>query len=201
MRAYLDTNVLIDYCWSVLLSEKERKTNSVTLINKGSMGEFEIFISFYTIMELHEHMSDFFLQQNIMKSGFSYREFSKNKKDFVLDEHQLTLVSELVENFRDNQYLNYIVPEIMTDRFFNEVMKYVRGYIEFVDALHLRTAIDTSCEYFVTKDGPLRKRAQKLKSDKKIIENIKITSVTGFLDTLRNHMKKEEQKTTQTTES
>ena len=185
----------------MLLSEKERKTNSVTLINKGSMGEFEIFISFYTIMELHEHMSDFFLQQNIMKSGFSYREFSKNKKDFVLDEHQLTLVSELVENFRDNQYLNYIVPEIMTDRFFNEVMKYVRGYIEFVDALHLRTAIDTSCEYFVTKDGPLRKRAQKLKSDKKIIENIKITSVTGFLDTLRNHMKKEEQKTTQTTES
>lgn len=185
MKAYLDTNVLIDYCWAIFFSDGERRSQSVTLVNKGSMGEYEIFISFYTLMELHEHFSDFFLQQNVMKRGFGYREFPKLKRDYILDEYQLTVVTELVENFRDNIYLNYIQPEVMTDDFFVEIMKYVRGYIEFIDALHLRTAIDTKCDFFVTKDGPLRKHTQELMNNKKINEKIEVTSVSGFLEILK----------------
>lgn len=185
LKAYLDTNVLIDYCWAIFFSDEERNSNSVKLINKGSRGEYEIFISFYNLMELHEHFSDFYLQQNVMKKGFSYREFPKLKRDYVMDAYQLRVVSELVENFRENTYLNYIQPEIMTDKFFEEVMKYVSGYIEFIDALHLRTAIDTKCDYFVTNDGPLRKHAQELLNTKVINEKIEVTSMTGFLKILK----------------
>lgn len=178
--------MLIDYSWSAFFFEEEgKKSKCYTLVNKGSMGEYEIYISFYTIMELHEHFSDFFLQQNAIKGGFSFREFPKVRRNYELKDYQLVALSELVENFRINEYLNYIQPETMTEGFFKTVMEYVRGYIDFIDALHLRTAIDTGCDYFVTKDGELRKRAQKLITCAIITENIHITSVTGFLKILR----------------
>ena len=178
--------MLIDYAWSAFFSEEDdKKSVSYSLVNKGSMGEYEIFISFYTLMELHEHFSDFFLQQNAIKGGFSFREFPKVKRNYELEENQLIALLELVENFRINEYLNYIESGTMTEGFFKIIMEYVRGCIAFIDALHLRTAIDIECDFFVTKDGELRKRAQNLKNNGTITENIQITSVTGFLKILK----------------
>ena len=186
MKAYLDTNVLIDYVWSAFFSEEEeKKSPSYTLVNKGSMGEYEIFISFYTLMEIHQHFSDYYLQQNAIKDGFGFREFSRVRRNYVLDENQMRTVSELVEILRTNKYLNYVEPETMTEGFFKVIMKYVRGYLDFVDATHLRTAIDTKSDFFITKDGELRKRAQKLIDESVITETIKISSVSGFLEILR----------------
>ena len=54
-------------------------------------------------------------------------------------------------------------------------------YIDFLDALHLRTAIDVECDYFVTKDSELRKRAQALLTKKIINEPIKISTPSGIL--------------------
>lgn len=185
----MDTNILIDYAWSAFFSEEdEKKSVSYALVNKGSMGEYEIYISFYTLMELYEHFSDFFLQQNAIKGGFSFREFPKVRRNYELKEHQLIALSELVENFKVNEYLNYIQPGTMTEDFFMVIMEYARGYVDFVDALHLRTAIDTNCEVFVTKDGELRKRAQKLISNGIITEKIQITSVSGFLKILKQKL-------------
>jgi predicted nucleic acid-binding protein len=101
-----------------------------------------------------------------------------------MDSEQLLSVSNMMEQLRNNPYLNYIEPETMTDVFFKLVMEYVKGYVDFVDALHLRTAIDTKCDYFITNDGELRKRAQKLICDKIITEKIKITTAKSFLQSL-----------------
>jgi predicted nucleic acid-binding protein len=187
MKAYLDTNILIGYVWDAFFSESgHKKSPSYTLVNEGSMGKFEIFISFYTLMEIHQHFTDFYLQQNAIKDGFSFREFPKVRRNYVLDNTQIETISELIENLRTNKYLNYIEPETMTEGFFKIVMEYVRGYLDFLDAIHLRTAIDTKCDYFLTKDGELRKRAQKLINSHIVTEPIKITSVTGFLEIIRN---------------
>jgi len=186
MKAYLDTNILIDYVYSAFFSEeKEKKSKSFTLVNKGSMGEYEIFISFYTLVEIHQHFTDFFLQRNAIRDGFGFRDFHRVRRNYVLTEDQIKTVSELVEILRENEYLNYINPETMTEDFFNIVMDYVRGYVDIIDAIHLRTAIDTKCDYFVTKDGELRKRAQELINDKTIKDPIKIASVSGFLGILK----------------
>jgi len=186
LKAYLDTNILIDYIWSAFfLEEKEKKSPSYTLVNKGSMGEYEIFISFYTLMEIHQHFTDYYLQQNAIRNGFGFRQFPRVRQKYVLQADQIRAVSELVENLRTNEYLNYIEPEAMTEGFFTTIMQYVRGYLDFLDAIHLRTAIDTKCDFFVTKDGELRKRAQELMDEGVITESIKITSVSGLLETLR----------------
>jgi predicted nucleic acid-binding protein len=135
-------------------------------------------------MEIHEHFTDYYLLQNVIKDGFGFREFPKERRNYVMDNEQLLSVSSMTEKLRTNPYLNYIEPETMTDVFLKLVMEYVKGYADFVDALHLRTAIDTKCDYFVTNDGELRKRAQKLICDKIITEKIKITSAKGFLQSL-----------------
>ena len=104
VKAYLDTNIFIDYIWSVYFSEeKKKKSTSFTLVNKGSMGEYEIFISFYTLMEIHQHFTDYYLQQNAIRDGFGFRDFHRVRRDYVLEEDQITTVLELVEILRKNK--------------------------------------------------------------------------------------------------
>jgi len=187
LKAYLDTNILIEYCWIAFFSEKKRKSTAYSLVEKGSRGEYEIYISFYTLMEIWQHFSDYYLQQRAIRDGFSYRQFSQVRQDYELTKEELNTVSELVQNLRKSEYLNYIEPytKDMGDKFFNVIMEYVRGYVDFYDALHIRTAIDVECKYFVTKDSELRKRLQHLISNNIIEEPIQITSVTGFLQLLK----------------
>jgi len=41
-------------------------------------------------------------------------------------------ISELVENLRTSEYLNYVQPEEIKGEFFSVIMEYVRGYIDFM---------------------------------------------------------------------
>lgn len=186
-KAYLDTNILIDYCWlAYFAEERTRKSKSYTLVNKGAMGEYEIFISFYTLLEISQHFTDYYLQQKAIKDGYSFREFPKVRRNYTLTKDETETISELVENLRTNEFLNYIdIGETVNGHFFRIIMRYVQEYVDFLDALHLRTAIDVGCDYFVTKDGELRKRAQELINNKVITEPIKIASVSGFLKVLK----------------
>jgi rRNA-processing protein FCF1 len=72
----------------------------------------------------------------------------------------------------------------MTEGFFKSVMDYVKRQIDFIDAAHLRTAIDTDCDYFVTNDGELRLRAQRLLCDQIIKERISLASASGFREVI-----------------
>jgi len=182
IKAYIDTDIIINYCWVSFFSErKTRASKSVLLVNKGAMGLFDMHISFYTLMEVAYHFTQYFLQQKAIKNGYSYAESFRQKTRFDLDEVEKKTVSELVENLRNSPYLTYIDVEKMQDKFFPVIKQYVDGYIEFVDAYHLRTAIEVGCDYIVTKDSGFRRSAQALKSKGIIKEPIQITSESGFL--------------------
>ncbi len=81
--------------------------------------------------------------------------------------------------------MTYIDVEKMQEKIFPVIKQYLDGYLDFIDAYHLRTAIETGCDYLVTKDSGFRKRAQALINKGIIKEPIKITSVSGFLRILR----------------
>ena len=190
IKAYIDTNILIDYCWAKFFSEgKSRKSKSVLLVNKGAMGLFDMHISFYTLMELSNHFTQYFLEQKAIKSGYSYPESFRQRAKFELDELERKTISELVEELRNSKYLTYIDVEKMQEKFFPVIKQYLDGYIEFADAYHLRTAIEVNCDYIVTKDSGFRKRVQALINKRTIKEPIKITSVSGFLKILREKEK------------
>lgn len=186
IKAYIDTNILIDYCWATFFSEKSsRKSKSVLLVNKGAMGLFDMHISFYTLMELANHFTQYFLEQKAIKSGYSYPESFRQRDKFELNEVERKTVSELVERLRNSEYLTYIDVEKMQDKFFPIIKQYIDGYVEFADAYHLRTAIEVECDYIVTKDSGFRKRVQALIKKGIIKEPMKITSPSGFLRILR----------------
>jgi len=190
IKAYVDTDIIINYCWVTFFSNQKSKTSkSVSLVNKGAMGLFDMHISFYTLMEVSSHFTNAFLQQKAIKNGYSYAESFRQKTAFDLDEKEQKTISELVENLRNNPYLTYVDVEQMQDKFFPVIKQYLDGYIEFVDAYHLRTAIEVGCDYLVTKDAGFRRHAQILKSKGVIKEPINITSESGFLNILRKKEK------------
>jgi len=190
IKAYIDTNILIDYCWATFFSEKSsRKSKSVLLVNKGAMGLFDMHISFYTLMELANHFTQYFLEQKAIKSGYSYPESFRQRNRFELDELERKTISELVEKLRNSGYLTYIDVEKIQDKLFPVIKQYIDGYVEFIDAYHLRTAIEVGCNCIVTKDSGFRKRVQALIKKGTIKEPIKITSVSGFLKILTEKKK------------
>jgi predicted nucleic acid-binding protein len=185
IRAYIDSDVIINYCWVTFFShQKTKESKSVLLVNKGAMGQFDMHISFYTLMEVSQHFTQYFLQQKAIKEGYTYQESFRQRYKFDLEEAEAKTVFELVENLRNNPYLTYIDVEKMQDRFFPVIKQYLEGSIEFVDAYHLRTAIEVKCQYLVTKDAGFRRHAQMLKTNGVIKEPIDITSESGFLKIL-----------------
>lgn len=136
-------------------------------------------------MEVSNHFKTYFLEQKAIKSGFGYPECFRERNNFKLDDAELKTVSELVEGLRSSEYLTYVDVEKMQDKLFSVIKQYLDEYIEFVDAYHLRTAIEVDCDYFVTKDSGIRKHVQDLKNRGIIKEPIKITSVSGFLRIIR----------------
>lgn len=185
IKAYIDSDVIVNYCWVTFFSQqKSKESKSVLLVNKGAMGQFDMHISFYTLMEVSQHFTQYFLQQKAIKEGYTYQESFRQRYRFDLEETEARTVSELVENLRNNPYLTYIDVEKMQEKFFPVIKQYLDGSIEFVDAYHLRTAIEVRCEYLVTKDAGFRRHAQMLKTNGTIKEPLQITSESGFLNIL-----------------
>jgi predicted nucleic acid-binding protein len=73
MKCYIDTNILIEYLYRNHISEKARKdTICCKLIDKGAEGEYEIFISDYTIIEISQHFTDYFLMLKSIEDGYVF---------------------------------------------------------------------------------------------------------------------------------
>ena len=86
ISAYLDSNILIDYCWETYFKEVEdgKQSVSIKLMEKGFRGEFEIYISTYNIIEVSLHFTNWFLLQKVIKSGFSYQDFRRERSKYDL---------------------------------------------------------------------------------------------------------------------
>lgn len=107
------------------------------------------------------------------------------RRNYTLNDEETEIITSMIETLRTSPYMSYIETEEIKGDYYKIIMSYVKEYLEFIDALHLRTAIDVNCDYFITRDGELRKRAQSI-IDRKIIEYpINISTPSSFLKELR----------------
>ena len=60
-----------------------------------------------------------------------------------------------------------------------------RAHVTHACALHLKTAIDVKCDFFITKDGELQKRAQNLVSNIIIEYPIRISTPSSYFQLTR----------------
>ncbi len=190
IHAYIDSNILIKYClWKYFSKGKGEITKEIELIEKGFAGDFEIYISIFTLMEISSHLTDYFLMQKALKAGFSHREFKRERHRFNLSLEEERKIDSILNSLKTNKYINYIDIKRTDEKFFRVIIQYHKHLLDFMDAAHIRIAQDVGCEYFVTKDSELRKRAQEMIAKGIIDSKLKITTVKGFLKILKERKK------------
>lgn len=159
IKAYLDTNLIIEHCWWKFFgNEKDKMTKEVELIEEGFQGKFDIYISYITIMELSNHLTDWFLLEKVIKSGFGFPHFKREKMKYVLTVEQKALINKITQEYQNSPYVFYIEIDGISNEFFKQAKLLVDNYMEFEDALHFLFAQASNTDYFVTKDGELRLR-------------------------------------------
>ena len=184
LKAYLDTNVLIEHCWwKYFGGEKPRKPKAVSLVEKGFKGGYDGYISYINTMELSSHLRDWFLLQKVVKSGFSYHNFKREKHRYTLTPEQKKLVGKIMVDYTNSPFINYIEVDEISHLFFVRIRSFVDNYIELMDAFHIVLAQAVKCDYIVTKDRELRARFQRIISEKivKLPSSLKPISPTAFL--------------------
>jgi predicted nucleic acid-binding protein len=186
-RAYLDTNVLIDYAWERTPSASTSRSNLASnLIKLGLEGRFDIYISVFCIMELYEHFRDWFLLQKVIGDGFGYREFRRERKRHRLTKKEVAILESLVAEFRDNLNIYFVEFETVPDDFFARVATLQKNGMDCLDAFHLLTALDVGATHFITKDGEVRSRFDKVTRRELVSPPMEMTSMRGFLRGLRS---------------
>jgi predicted nucleic acid-binding protein len=181
-RAYLDTNVLIEYAWERTPSAPASKPNQASkLMELGLDGRFDIFISAFCIMELYEHFRDWFLLQKVIEDGFGYREFRRERKRYKLTRKEVEILESLIIEFRDNPNIFFIEFDSVPDDFFSRVTILQKNGLDCLDAFHLLTALDVGATHFVTKDGEVRSRFDKATRREIVSPPMEMTSIRGFL--------------------
>ena len=166
-QAYIDTNVVLDFLWDEWFSQEATKTNTpYRVFENAAKGNFEAYISYYTIIEVALHFNDYYLLQKGIQKGYSFHQFKSFKKEFKLTQGEIDDINEITETLKNWQGVNFVEIDKVEGKFFkDELMKYVSHSVELMDALHISTAIDLKCTNFITKDTELRQRIENMKRD------------------------------------
>ena len=142
-RAYLDTNVLIEYAWERTPSAPSSRPKLASkLMELGLDGRFDIFISVFCIMEMYEHFRDWFLLQKAIEDGFGYREFRRERKRYRLTKKEVGILESLISEFRDNPNIFFVDFDSVPDDFFSRMTILQKNGLDCLDAFHLLTALD-----------------------------------------------------------
>lgn len=186
-HAYLDSNVVIDFCWDIRFGEnKHSRKNVYKLFEMGAGGDFEGYVSTFTFIEINLHFTEYYFLQKHISEGFGFRELSRERRKYRLKEEEKKEIKEMIKWLRNDMGLNIIDVKEITASSLKYVQKYIDNGMGFIDALHLQVALETGCNYLVTKDGDFRKRTQDLVSNNQLIEDIKPITISGFLKKIKN---------------
>jgi predicted nucleic acid-binding protein len=186
-RAYLDTNVLIEYAWERTPSAPTTRPRLASKVMElGLDGQFDIYVSVFCIMELYEHFRDWFLLQKVIGDGFGYREFRRERKRHRLSKNEAAILESLIAEFRDNANIYFVEFESVPSDFFSRAAILQKNGFDSMDAFHLLTALDVGATHFVTKDGEVRSRFDKVTRKELVSPPMEMTSMRGFLKGLRS---------------
>jgi predicted nucleic acid-binding protein len=181
-RAYLDTNVLIEYAWERLVKEPpSRRTLANTLWERGLDGDFEIVVSTFCILELFEHFRDWFLMQKVIGDGFGFREFRRERKNHRLSKKEVEMLESLVADFNSDPNILLVEFDSVPKDFFSRVALLQENGVDFLDAFHILIALDVRATHFVTKDGEIRARFDRTTRRKITSTPMEMTTIRGFL--------------------
>ena len=181
-RAYLDTNVLVEYAWERTPSPPaSHKKLATRLIELGMDGTFDIYISTFCIMELFEHFRDWYLMKKVIEDGFGYREFRSERRNHRLTKEDIDKLEALISDFKDKPNIYYVDFDTVPEDFHSRVTILQKNGFDCLDAFHLLIALDIGATHFITKDGEVRARFDKATRREITSPPINMTNIRGFL--------------------
>lgn len=161
-KILLDSCVWINYLWQTQYSEKpKRKSPSTKLIEELEDNEdYQVILSPFLIGEISSHFRDYYIFQKIIKDGFSFREFSREKKNYSLSPEELDKIDQMIVKIGGFDFVNVLDLKGIDKTSLSEILNLETSYyFDFYDAIHFQTAKEEECKYLVTTDAPLRKCA------------------------------------------
>ena len=194
INIFFDANIWIDYSWYYHISGgKGKRKKSVILIDEieklKEKSRYMIILSPFLISEISQHFTNWFLLKKVIADGFSYKEFLRERKNYNLSKEEKETIDDIIRDIGSKTSVNVLDIKDLKTIELEYVLKLRKYYIDFYDAFHIYTALNKRCKYFVTKDGELRKRFQKMISDGIIKEKIKLLTEKGFLKILNKNLK------------
>ena len=128
MKVYYDTNILICYFnWRYLNEDIDK--NLLDIFERGLSGEYEINISYLSLIELEAYFS--------------------NKK---ITKKMIRTILKDIKNAKDISFIEVID---MDNLYYQKITPYLINNIDLSDAMHIRIAQDCGCKYFITNDMKL----------------------------------------------
>lgn len=182
MRAYLDTNILIDYIWWSKFANnpiKEKKT--VTLLKNVEKGIFNPIISNFSLIEMANHFRDYFLLRYVIEDGYSYRELHGRKINYRLAPTEEQKIQEILNEFENNESFTIVKVTGWRKKAFSDIELFIKNYIELIDAFHLQVARSLNCKYLITKDEEFRKWVKEMEEQNPKIIKTAVVSVEEFI--------------------
>lgn len=183
MKAYLDSNILIDYVWTNEFTEKRRRPNGeiARMFRSIDKEEFEPIISNFSLMELAKHLRDYFLLMSMIRDGFSYREFSRERVNYSIDVTEEEKVDSIVADLESHEKFTFLKVTNLEPAAIEKIECYIKRDIDLIDAFHLQIALTAECECLVTKDNDFRVKASQLAKGGSQSMKIKVLNVAEFM--------------------
>jgi len=172
---FLDSCVWISYVWQTQFTNKAKKESASTSVIKKIDGDnnFQIILSPFLISEISSHFRDWYNMQKAIKDGYSYRDFTRVKKDYELTDKEVEKIDDIIIKIGGIENVNVLLPENIKKEDIETILNYeVKYQFDFYDALHVFVAMKNKCKYFITTDTPLRKCIAKLNHGAQKIESL-----------------------------
>lgn len=184
IQIFLDTNIWFDYCWAKYSKKKPRGKTYVP-INRINSFKGKIILTDVLMYEIASLFKERFLVKYVMDQGISAYEIRRIKRDFSLGRSERKKVDDI--------FLNHIQPlSVVKDQWLydwldqdvlDEVFRITSTHdIEFIDCLHIISALIANCEVFVTRDEALREGFRKASGRYKSLRKLKVLKPEEFLN-------------------
>lgn len=186
MNAYIDSNILISYVWYHYFADDKKKIQPsiVRFTEAMTTKKFNPIVSNFALMEVAKHLKDYYILLKVIQNGFGYREFSRLRVDYSVDNADDQRIKDIINDIQKDQRFSYMKFTSMETAAFNNIELYIDGYIDFIDAFHLQLALTAKCDYLVTKDNEFRSRVKQLAGNRVKGLTVKVMNLDEFLRAL-----------------
>ncbi len=186
MRVYFDSCIWIDYAIGLANGNGKAKGYISELFETIRSNKIDVVFSAFVTAEIFNHLKDWYLMKKVMEDGFSYREFSRKRKEYHLEEKEDAEIGKLLKQIFENEWTINAEITALDEQDFSFFEKYTLQFgLDTIDTLHAVAAAKTNCRYIITKDSDLLKGLNEgLKKDA-IISEIEAVHPEKFCDIIK----------------